>query len=214
MAQSAWPPYAGTVPLIISAISFTPDDAIMQQLTRPEEVVRLGGDAIAAAIGVRGPREGGYLKMLAGIVEEAARWDLPVMSHIYPRDYSNGARIVHDPEHIMWAVRCGIECGADIIKVPYTGDVASYRDIITTSPVPVVAAGGPKTDILVEALRQMGEVIDAGGRGATIGRNIWGAPDPVLALEAFKAVIHTRMEPQEALQHANSLRKHDAESLE
>jgi class I fructose-bisphosphate aldolase len=211
MAQGAWGPYAGTIPMIISSISFTPDDAIMQQLTTPEEVVRLGGDAIAAAIGVRGPREGEYLKLLAGIVSEAARWDLPVMTHIYPRDYSDGARIVHDPEHIMWAVRCGVECGADIIKVPYTGDVASYREIVATSPVPVVAAGGPKTDTLEGALGLMAGVVEAGAVGATIGRNIWGAPDPLLAMHAFKAVIHTRMTPKEAIAHAESLRRAETE---
>ena len=204
MAANAWGPYAGSIPLIISSITFTPDDRIMHQLTHPEEVVRLGADAIAVAIGVYGPNEGEYLTMLADIVDEAARWDLPVMAHIYPRDFSDGAKIVHDPEHIMWAVRCGAECGADIIKTPYTGDVASYRDIIATSPVPVVAAGGPKASSLEEALQFMGEAIEAGAQGATIGRNIWGHQDPAQALRAFKAVIHNRATPKEALAAAQS----------
>ena len=30
---------------------------------------------------------------------------------------------ISSSEEIEWAVRCGIECGADIIKVGYTGDV-------------------------------------------------------------------------------------------
>jgi class I fructose-bisphosphate aldolase len=127
---------------------------------------------------------------------------MPVISHIYPRDFRDVPKIVHDPENIMWAVRCGIECGADVIKVPFTGDAASYRDIIATSPVPVVAAGGPKCDTLEQALESMSLAASAGARGATIGRNVWSHPDPGCALMAFKAVIHDGMAPRAALEMA------------
>ena len=125
-----------------------------------------------------------------------------MIAHIYPRDYANGPRIAHDPENIMWAVRCGIECGADVIKVPFTGDAASYRDIVATSPVPVVAAGGPRAETLRDALELLGKVVESGARGATIGRNIWGTPDPTKALIACKAVIHECLAADEALKRA------------
>lgn len=201
MAQSVWPPYAGSIPLIITSIAFTVDDTIMHQMARPHECVRLGADAISAAIALRSPREGDYLKMLATVVEEAAEFDLPVIAHIYPRDFADQPKVVHDPENILWAVRCGIELGADIIKVPYTGDVLSFRDIVATSPIPVVAAGGPKASTLLEALRLMHGAVEAGAKGATIGRNIWGSPDPIGALAAFKRVIHDRIAPDLAHVH-------------
>ena len=138
------------------------------------------------------------------MVEEADRIGLPVISHIYPRDFSKGAVIVHDPENIAWAVRCGIECGADVIKVPFTGDAASYRQIIACSPVPVVAAGGPRCDSLRSALEMMARVVESGARGATIGRNVWGDPDPTRALVAFRAVIHDQMTPTAALKAAKA----------
>ncbi len=202
MAKAVWDTYAGSVPLIVQSIYFTPDDAIIESIAAPDEVLRMGADAIAVAIGCRGPNEGRFLKLLTESVREADAIGLPVMAHIYPRDFSDGARIVHDPENIMWAVRCGIESGADVIKVPFTGDVASYRDIVATSPVPVVAAGGPRCDTLREALAALSMVIDAGALGATIGRNIWGTPDPAKALLACKAVIHDRATPDEALKGA------------
>ena len=77
----------------------------------------------------------------------------------------------------------------DVIKVGYTGDVASFRQVVESAPVPVVAAGGPKAKNLRAALQAMGEVVQAGGRGATIGRNVWGATKPAEAVRAFKAVI-------------------------
>jgi class I fructose-bisphosphate aldolase len=77
----------------------------------------------------------------------------------------------------------------DVIKVGYTGDPASFRQVVASSPVPVVAAGGPKAKNLREALASMAGVVEAGAYGATIGRNVWGAHKPTEALRAFKAVI-------------------------
>jgi class I fructose-bisphosphate aldolase len=189
-AMGCWAPYAGEVPLIVQGGCFTPDDRVIETTTDPEEVVRLGGDAIAIAIGVRGPHEGKFLKMLSDGVTAASRWDLPVIAHIYPRDYTGAEpKINFRPEEIEWAVRCGIECGADVIKVGYTGDVESYRQIVAACPVPVVAAGGPKAPTLEAAVQAMAEAIQAGGRGATIGRNVWGHQDPAAALRAFQNVI-------------------------
>jgi fructose-bisphosphate aldolase, class I len=202
MAKSAWAPFAGRVPLIIQSITFTADDAVIENLAQPEEVLRLGADAMAVSLGVRGPNEGKFLRLLAQMVEGADRVGLPVIAHIYPRDFSAGAKIVYDAENIMWAVRCGIECGADVIKVPFTGDAASYRDIIATCPVPVVAAGGPRCDTLREALNLMTHVVESGARGATIGRNVWGTPDPTRALVAFRGVIHDGLLPEAALARA------------
>jgi len=87
-----------------------------------------------------------------------------------------------------------------VIKVPFTGDVQSFRKIIATSPVPVVAAGGPRCESLHSALEMMAKVVESGARGATIGRNLWGTPDPTLALRAFRAVIHDGMTATAALE--------------
>jgi len=196
IAMSCWEPHAGQVPLIIQAGWFTADDVIMETVSSPEEVVRLGADAIAFSIGVRGPNEGKYMKSLAHVVNQASRFDLPVIAHIYPRDFSGVPKPLHDAENIAWAARAGLECGADIIKVAYTGDVKSFSQIVSTCPVPIVAAGGPKSETLVEALKLMRDACQAGARGATIGRNIWGNSNPARALQAFKLVVLEKEEPE------------------
>jgi class I fructose-bisphosphate aldolase len=189
-AMNCWAPYAGRIPLIIQSGCFTADDRIIECVTDPEECVRLGADAIAIAIGIFGPNEGRFIKMLMEQVTRAANYDLPVIAHIYPRDFSGPLpKIVFDPEGIMWAARIGIEAGVDVIKVGYTGDVDSYRQVVESSPVPVVAAGGPKAKNLRASLTAMSEVVRAGARGATIGRNVWGVPKTAEALRAFNAVI-------------------------
>jgi fructose-bisphosphate aldolase, class I len=189
-AMNCWAPYAGRIPLIVQSGAFTADDRVIEYVTNPEECVRLGADAIAIAIGIFGPNEGRFIKILMDGVTQAAKYDLPVIAHIYPRDFSGPSpRIVFDPEGIMWAARIGIEAGVDVIKVGYTGDVVSFRKVVESSPVPVVAAGGPKARNLREALTAMSQVVQAGGRGATIGRNVWGVTKTAEALRAFKAVI-------------------------
>ncbi len=206
-AMTCWAPYAGQVPLILQAGCFTPDDRVIETTTTPAECVRLGADAIAIAIGVRGPHEGRFLKMLSDGVTAAARWDIPVVAHIYPRTYTGAEPcIVFHPEEIEWAVRCGIECGADVIKIGYTGDVASFRSIVASCPVPVVAAGGPKAPTLEAALQAMAEAVEAGARGATIGRNVWGHARPAAALKAFQQVILEGVAPAAAARSANATR--------
>jgi class I fructose-bisphosphate aldolase len=73
---------------------------------------------------------------------------------------------------------------------------------VADSPVPVVAAGGPKAKTLREALEMMGDIVQSGARGATIGRNIWGFEKIEAAVQAFKAVIHDGRNADEAIEQA------------
>jgi class I fructose-bisphosphate aldolase len=65
--------------------------------------------------------------------------------------------------------------------------------------VPVIAAGGPKAKNLRAALTAMSQALQAGARGATIGRNIWGVAKTAEACRAFKAVILEGKAVEEAL---------------
>ena len=197
-AAHIWPPYAGTIPLIIQSSLVKADDTAIEQVTTAEEAIRLGADAIAVVAFVHGSTEARYLRAVADVVRDAARFELPVICHIYPRNVGERGGISYEPEDIAWAARCAAECGPDVVKVPYCGDVEAYRQIVADCPTPVVAAGGPKAGTLDAALQMAAEVVEAGARGATIGRNIWGFEHITGAVEAFKAVIHDGMPPEEA----------------
>ena len=191
-ARTCWLPHAGKLPLIIQSVFARPDDSGDDLFACPEDAVRVGADAFATCAFVRGKTEGAHLRRVADMVRQAAAWDIPVIVHTYPRRFHPDGKveIVYEPEEIAWAVRCGIEVGVDVIKVPYCGDVASYAEIIRSCPVPVVAAGGPRAATLKDALRMAEAVIKSGARGMTIGRNVWGTPQIGQAIAAFKAVIH------------------------
>jgi class I fructose-bisphosphate aldolase len=198
-ARHLWPAYAGKAALAIQAGCFTPDDRIRQLIATPEDAVRHGADALAVAIPVRGLTEGDYIRWLTDSVAAAARYEMPVVAHIYPRDFSNGTKIVFTPDEIAYAVRIGFETGVDIIKVGYTGDFDSFRQTVATCPVPVVIAGGPRAETLLDALTHTADALRAGARGAVVGRNLWGHGDTTKAARAFKMVIHDGIAPREAL---------------
>ena len=106
MVTSAWAPYAGQVPLILQSVICRPDDTAYQQMTTPEEAVRLGADAVAVVAFIRGKTEAMHLRGVSDCVREAARFELPVICHIYPRDMTDFPRISYAPEDIAWAIRC------------------------------------------------------------------------------------------------------------
>ena len=198
-AKHVWGPYAGQAALIIQASYWTPDDRIRDRLAQPADAVRLGADALAVAIGVRGATEGDFIRWLADAVRDAASYELPVVAHIYPRDYSDGVKIVFTPDEIAYAVRVGIETGVDVIKVGYPGDEKAFAEIIASCPVPVVMAGGPKEPTLKGALTQIHAGMRAGARGAVVGRNIWGEADMEHAARAYAAVIHDGLDADKAI---------------
>ena len=202
IVTGAWSPFAGKVALIVQSSLVRPDETAFEQMVTPEEAVRLGADAIAVVAYVRGKTEARYLRAVSDCVREAARFEMPVICHIYPRDPADISRISFVPEDIAWAVRCALETGVDVIKVPYCGDIQAYAQIVADCPVPVVAAGGPQQESLELALHMMSEVVQSGARGATIGRNVWGIAQITKAVHAFKAVIHAGKTPKEAIKIA------------
>jgi len=203
MAKNAWAPFAGDVPLIIQGSMARFDDSARAQGATPEDAVRLGADAFAIACFVRGATEWEHMQAVADAVRQAERFDMPVICHIYPRTFKDGAvQVSFAPEDIAWATRCASELGVDVIKVPYCGDVQAYAQIVSAAPVRVVAAGGPKAPDLRGSLAMMADVVKSGAAGATIGRNIWGFANVTANIKAFKAVIHDGMSAEDALRKA------------
>ena len=201
IAASAWGPHAGRVPMIMQSTIARPDDTACEQIATPEDAIRLGADGFAVAAFVRGETEAAHLRTVADCVRKSARFEMPVICHIYPRNSADHT-ISLRPEDIAWAVRCAVEVGVDVVKVPYCGDVEAYRQIVAGSPVPVVAAGGPKATTLRAALGMIGEVVQSGACGATIGRNVWGFGQITAAVRAIRAVVHEGSTPDEALRFA------------
>lgn len=190
-AMRFMPKHTGTVPFIVQQMAPRPDAPTFADHATVEEVAALGADAIAVAMFLKGDHEMSFIRHLSAVVREAERYGLPVIPHIYPLTSGDEKlAITHDPEDIFYCVRMGIEMGVDVIKVPFTGDVATFKDIVDICPVPIVAAGGPACDTLDDAVAMMRAVAQSGAQGATVGRNVWSFPDIPKAVETLKAAMY------------------------
>ena len=190
-ATRCMPKHAGKVPMIIQSQALRVGESGFGVNATVAEVAAMGADAIALAMFVHCDLEIRFMEQLSRVVREAEGYGLPVVPHIYPLSSGDEHHaITHDPEDIFYAVRVGLEMGADIIKVPYTGDIASFRDIVSVTPVPVVTAGGPKCETLDDAVAMVREVVQTGASGSTIGRNVWGFPDIPEAIRRLKETMY------------------------
>lgn len=104
------------------------------------------------------------------------------------------------PEYVQLHTRIAAEVGADLIKTDYTGDLESFHRVVARCPVPILAAGGPRTASPRQALEIAHNVIQAGGAGLVFGRNIFQADDPARMSAALAGIVHRGWTIDRALQ--------------
>ncbi|WP_456324614.1 class I fructose-bisphosphate aldolase [Desulfonauticus submarinus] len=148
------------------------------------EALRLGADAVSVHINIGNDLEDKMLQDFGLIVDEAHQFGLPVLAMIYAR----GGQIVNefDPSLIAHCIRLGAELGADLIKVPYSGDKKSFTKAVDSCPVPVLIAGGPKKSTFKDFLAMVQQALDTGIRGVSIGRNVFQQKN---CLEALRKLV-------------------------
>jgi DhnA family fructose-bisphosphate aldolase class Ia len=89
------------------------------------------------------------------------------------------------------------------LKVSYTGSVETFKEVVSGCSVPVVIAGGPKMDSDYEILEMVKGSIDAGGKGVSIGRNVFQHKDPTRMVRAISAIVHEGCNVEDALKILN-----------
>jgi class I fructose-bisphosphate aldolase len=153
-----------------------------------EEAIRLGADAVSIHVNLGNGSEKEMLKDFGKISYDARLWGMPLLAMIYPR--GENIQSEYDVEVIRHAARVGDEMGADIVKVSYTGSPETFREVVAGCSVPVVIAGGPKMDSDLEILEMVKGAMDAGGAGASIGRNVFQHANPTAMVQAISAIVH------------------------
>ena len=89
--------------------------------------------------------------------------------------------------------------GTDIVKVPYTGDMESFSDVVSSCCVPVVIAGGELMDSTRQLLQMVHDSVKAGGAGVSIGRNVFQHPRRIELVRAMRAIVHDNADVDHAL---------------
>lgn len=152
-----------------------------------EQVV--AADAVAACyhLNVGAPEESGQLRELADYVCDAHRLGMPMMVAAYPRP--DRVTTLTDSSDILHAVAVATEIGADIVKFPFTDDIATLAALRTVAPAPTVLlmAGGERKgpDDLTAAAER---ISDSGLNGLCLGRSFFLDPDSPTTMRRLQAV--------------------------
>lgn len=177
-----------------------PDPHEKRLVASVEDARRMDCAGVSFHLNLGARTEAQMLQDAGHVTSEAAAAGLPVLGMIYPR----GPAIAdpHDPQLVAHAARLGAELGCDIVKVPYTGDAASFKHVVAGCPVPVIIAGGPRrTDAksnpgaahppasFDQFLEDVANAAKAGARGVSIGRNVFQHSEPAKAMSAIAAAF-------------------------
>jgi fructose-bisphosphate aldolase/2-amino-3,7-dideoxy-D-threo-hept-6-ulosonate synthase len=163
-----------------------------------EEALRLGVDAVSIHINLGNTREPQMLEHIGEISEKCDRWQMPLISMIYPR--GENIKDPYDMDVLAHAVRLGTELGSDIIKTNYTGDSNSFEKVIESSLRPVIIAGGPRTETEEEFFGMIQGAIHAGASGVAVGRNVFTHDNPKAMVKAISLIIQEDISVKEALE--------------
>ena len=191
MAKHGHRGYGRDIGLIIhmsASTSLGPDPDDKVQVCTVEEAIKLGADAVSVHINIGSETESDQLQKLGMVAESCDLWGMPLIAMMYPR----GKNITNpnDPELVAHAARAGAELGADLIKTNYTGDPDTFREVVEGCPIPVVIAGGPKTNTEREFLEMAAGAMEGGARGVAIGRNVFQHKNPTAMTRALTRIVH------------------------
>ncbi|NQS90602.1 fructose-bisphosphate aldolase [Patescibacteria group bacterium] len=181
-------------------------------VTSVEHALRVGADVVVINVFVGTENEDELLRKLGNVATDCFKWGLPLMAemipsyilkHHYAQEGKNFDR-ERAADEIKLASRLGAELGADIIKTPHTGSARSLKEVVSTTPVPIVIAGGPKTRGDKDFFQFVKEAIQAGAKGICMGRNVWQRKNIKGMLCALCHIVHENAKVQEAMKELNS----------
>ncbi len=165
-----------------------------------ETALRLDADAMIHTLYLGHARDDQALRDLGNLIETAQPYDVPVVAEFLPA----GDAPDWPAEQVAHWARLGFEMGADAIKTIYTGQPASFRQVVEGCNLPILVAGGPNVGSLSDLLRTVADAIAAGAAGLAIGRRVWQARDPARLLVALGQLVHNQIGVEEALGSLNS----------
>ncbi len=164
-----------------------------------EEALALNAAAVTAQACIGAPYEKESLANLSYLINEGARFGMPVLGVT-----AVGKEMVRDARYLGLACRVIAELGVHFVKTYYCEP--GFEEVVAGCPVPVVIAGGKKLPE-ADALAMAYKAVDQGALGVDMGRNIFGADDPVAMAQAVGAVVHRHEKPETAFELYNDLKK-------
>ena len=183
--------YDGKTPLILKLNGksvLVKAEPISRQHCSVKYAEQLGAKGVGYTIFLGSGHESEMVAEWGRIQEEAHERGMGAICWVYPR--GTGVPTDTNPDIVAYAARAGLEFGADIVKIKYSGDAKSFAWAVKSAGrAKVVMSGGPKTPTDEAFLSQVRGVMEAGGAGLAVGRNVWQHADPLKMSELLRKVI-------------------------
>ncbi len=197
-------PHDSNVPIILrvsGGTSVVGKDLANEGITTSiKEVIKLNAAAVGLSIFVGSDYEHQTLMNLANLVNEAEEYGIPVMAVT-----AVGKELEkRDARYLSLCCRIAAELGAKVVKTYWC---ENFDKVVNGCPVPVVIAGGPKTNTELETMEFVYDGMQKGAIGVNLGRNIWQNEHPVAMAKALRAIIHKKATPKEAMDIYNETKQ-------
>ena len=162
-------------------------DPYSPQVCSVAEALDYGAAAVGYTIYIGSEFESKMTSEFGAIEQEAEKAGLPVIAWMYPR--GRNVPDENDPKTVAYAARVGLELGADIVKIRYTGDPVSFRWVVRSAgEAKVVMMGGAKEEEN-SFLDRVKTVMEAGAIGVAVGRNVWQSEKPLEITKRIADII-------------------------
>ncbi len=161
-------------------------------VTSVEEMIRLNVAAVGMSIYVGSEYEYDSLVNLGKLVDDCEDYGIPVMAVT-----AVGKELEkRDARYLGLCCRIAAEFGAKVVKTYWC---ENFDKVVNGCPVPVVMAGGPKTDVEKEVFEFVHDGMQRGSIGLNLGRNVWQHEYPVAMMKALRAIVHEKASVKDAL---------------
>ena len=175
-----------------------PDASRKVSVGEASEVESRGGFAASAQVNIGSDGEADMLEEMGQLTTDCHHLDLPVLGMIYARgphldimegDATNG---------VAHAARVAFEIGCDVGKTTWTGDEESFAHVTSGVPIPLLVAGGAKTNTH-SMLKMVEKAMKTGASGVCMGRQVSAHESPGAVARALMMIVHEDASAEDAI---------------
>lgn len=173
--------------------STTPEKKVL--VSTVKEAIQLGATAVSIHINIGNDFESDMLKDFGKVSSECNEYGIPLLAMVYGR--GNNIKDEFAPDVVAHCIRIAEELGADIVKTNYTGDMKSFREVVSNTHMPVLIAGGKRMDSTAKLYAIVKDAMKAGAKGVSIGRNIFQSNNPRAVMSKIYEIIYSELDEQD-----------------